>query len=197
MMPAPKDKYTGLARVASSSQAAEMISYRKTFLPLTEAWAHSVERRARGTAVVWPLLPPLPLFIASQTAQDWVNTFTGGKPNQTDVFQQPLKSSGSDGMTSMWLKAKIFWNLRMDTKVNMHQASSQTKPNQFNLAKQKMSLFQFSPGSPFWVYFVLSGEETKEDGAVWRIREVQRKTRRKMERKKKTELVEYLKNLTS
>ena len=42
------------------------------------------------------------------------------------------------------------------------------------------------------MYFELSGEETKEDGAVWRIRGAEKNTAENG-KKKRTELVEYSK----
>ena len=42
------------------------------------------------------------------------------------------------------------------------------------------------------MYFELSGEETKEDGAVWRIRGAEKKTAENG-KKKRTQLVEYSK----
>ena len=127
-------------------------------------------RRGLGGTELWPLLPPLPLFIASQTAQSRVKN-----------TQQPVLSKFFS-----FFKCKYFGRrfcFELNTKFYIHQASIQNKRRTQPIQTKQNSWcpFWIKPAlllacSPFWVYFELSAGETKEDGAVWRIRGAEKNT---------------------
>ena len=71
----------------------------------------------------------------------------------------------------------------LNTKFYIHQASIQNKRRTQPIQTKQNSWcpFWIKPAlllacSPFWVYFELSAGETKEDGAVWRIRGAEKNT---------------------
>jgi len=97
-------------------------------------------------AVEWPLPPPLPLFIASQTAQDWVKSLTKEnqtRPNRCFMAATLIKwmgwlPRGSRPKTTLSIyfeTDKLLNGILRIYQVNIRQASNQTEPNQFKLAK--------------------------------------------------------------
>ena len=87
---------------------------------------------------------------------------------------------------NFFLNSKYFGRrfcFELNTKFYIHQASIQNKRRTQPIQTKQNSWcpFWIKPAlllacSPFWVYFELSAGETKEDGAVWRIRGAEKNT---------------------